>query len=104
MRSLLGHTESRALTTAEAERLRAGVEHLIASQTGLAAHTARLTRQLANGARPALDVECPTCQAATSCPCVNRFGHPIPAPHARRLAAAALPTGTAHEHIPPSRR
>ncbi|MFJ3248504.1 hypothetical protein [Streptomyces sp. NPDC086782] len=92
LRSLLGHTESRALTTAEAERLRTGVEHLLARKAGLTAETARLTRRLANGARPALDVGCPTCQAATGCPCVNRFGHPIPAPHARRLNAAALPT------------
>ncbi|MGW0952805.1 hypothetical protein [Streptomyces sp. NPDC002545] len=92
IRHLLGHTESRALTTAEAERLRVGVEHLIASQTSLAAKTARLTRQLAAGARPALDVECPTCQAAARCPWLNRYGHPISAPNARRLTAAALPT------------
>jgi len=38
MRHLIGHTEHRALTPAEAGRLRAGIEHLAASQAGMAAN------------------------------------------------------------------
>ncbi|MFF4504799.1 hypothetical protein [Streptomyces sp. NPDC001401] len=88
---LIGHTERRALSQAEAARLRAGVEHLIASQAGLAAKVGGLTRRLAAGARPVLDVDCPTCRAPARRRCVNRFGQPTSAPHSQRLTAAALP-------------
>ncbi|WP_449343307.1 zinc finger domain-containing protein [Streptomyces rhizosphaerihabitans] len=91
MRYLIGHTERRPLSPAEAARLRAGVEHLISSQAGQAAQITRLTRLLAAGSRPALDVYCPTCQAPAHAPCVNRFGQPTSAPHSLRLASAALP-------------
>ncbi|MFB7443094.1 hypothetical protein ACFC01_33145 [Streptomyces mirabilis] len=88
IRHLIGHTGYRPLSPAEAARLHAGVEHLIASQAGQAA---RVTRPLAAGSRPALDVYCPTCQAPAHAPCVNRFGQPTSAPHSLRLASAALP-------------
>ncbi|MFF3378180.1 hypothetical protein ACFYXF_35155 [Streptomyces sp. NPDC002680] len=91
MRHLIGHTEYRPLGAAEAARLRAGVEHLIASQAGQAAQVTRLARLLAAGSRPALDVHCPTCEAPAGAPCVNRFGQPTSAPHSLRLASAALP-------------
>ncbi|MET8957372.1 hypothetical protein [Streptomyces sp. NPDC004533] len=92
VRHLVGHTEYRALTPAEVARLRASVEQLIASQAGLAAQIGGLTRRLAEGARPALDVDCPTCRATAHHGCVGRFGQPTSAPHSRRLTAAALPT------------
>ncbi|MET7889956.1 zinc finger domain-containing protein [Streptomyces mirabilis] len=88
IRHLIGHAEYRPLNPAEAARLHAGVEHLIASQ---AEHATRLTRLLAAGSRPALDVFCPACQAPARAPCVNRFGQPASAPHSLRLASAALP-------------
>ncbi|MEU6318178.1 hypothetical protein [Streptomyces sp. NPDC047009] len=91
IRHLIGHTEYRALSQEEAARLRAGVEHLIASQGGQAAEVTRLTRLLAAGSRPALDVACPTCQAPARTACVTRYGQPTTAPHTRRLASAALP-------------
>ncbi|MGW0631852.1 zinc finger domain-containing protein [Streptomyces sp. NPDC002758] len=91
IRHLIGHTERRALSPAESARLRAGVEHLIASQAGQAAQVTRLTRLLAAGSRPALDVDCPTCQAPARSACVTRFGQPTSAPHSLRLASAALP-------------
>ena len=47
LRHLIGHTDSRALSPTEAARLRAGVEHLIASQAGLAAQISGLARRLA---------------------------------------------------------
>ncbi|WP_405526709.1 hypothetical protein OG426_30180 [Streptomyces canus] len=86
IRHLLGHTGCRALSPAEAAQLRAGVEHLIASQADLPAMS-----RLAAGSRPALDVDCPTCRAPTRHRCVNRFGQPTPAPHSQRLTAAVLP-------------
>ncbi|MGW1157740.1 zinc finger domain-containing protein [Streptomyces sp. NPDC002519] len=88
IRHLIGHTEYRALSQEESARLRAGVEHLIASQGGQAAE---VTRLLAAGSRPVLDVACPTCQAPAHTGCVTRYGQPATAPHTRRLASAALP-------------
>ncbi|WP_330306188.1 MULTISPECIES: hypothetical protein [unclassified Streptomyces] len=55
IRNLIDRTESHVLPADEAARLRAGVEHLIASQTGLAAQVTRLTRQLASAVLPADD-------------------------------------------------
>ncbi|MGW2700795.1 zinc finger domain-containing protein [Streptomyces sp. NPDC001340] len=91
LRNLIGRTETHVLSGDEAARLRAGFEHLIASQAGLTAQVARLTRQLAAGSRPALEVDCPTCRAPVDSPCVNRYGQPTAAPHTQRLASAALP-------------
>ncbi|MER5917016.1 hypothetical protein ABT124_43375 [Streptomyces sp. NPDC001982] len=84
IRHLIAHTEYRALTPAESARRRAGVEHLIASQAGLAAQVGGLTRRLAAGTRPALDVACSTCKAPARSPCVTRFGQPTTAPRLRR--------------------
>lgn len=91
MRHLIGQAENRPLGAAEAARLRDGVEHLIAGQAAQTTQVTRLTRLLAAGSRPALDVYCPTCQAPARAPCVNRFGQPTSAPHSLRLASAALP-------------
>lgn len=90
IRHLIGHAEHRALTPVEAERLRAGVEHLTASQAGLAAKVGDLTRRLAGGARPVLDVDCPVCQAPAGSGCVARYGQPLSGSHPDRLAAAAI--------------
>ncbi|WP_127361516.1 zinc finger domain-containing protein [Actinacidiphila soli] len=103
IRHLIGHAEHRALTPAEAERLRAGVEHLSASQAGIAAKVNDLTRRLAGGARPVLDVDCPVCKAPTGSGCVARFGQPMSGSHTDRLAAAAL-TATDNPNLKPQRK
>ncbi|MFK0106400.1 hypothetical protein [Streptomyces sp. NPDC091217] len=91
IRTLVGRTESHVLSAEETARLRAGVEHLIAREIGLAAQVTRLTRQLTVGSRPVLDIDCPTCSAPVGSPCVTRYGQPTAAPHNLRLSAAALP-------------
>ncbi|MGW3246517.1 zinc finger domain-containing protein [Streptomyces sp. NPDC001070] len=99
LRHLIGHTGHRVLSVVESERLRAGVEHLVASQAGLAAKVAELTRRLSGGARPVLDVECPVCQAPPGSGCVTRLGPPLSGSHTERLAAAAVTgTGTRDPH------
>ncbi|MEU4094452.1 hypothetical protein [Streptomyces sp. NPDC026673] len=99
LRHLIGHTGRRVLSAVESERLRAGVEHLVASQAGLNAKVAELTRRLAGGARPVLDVECPVCQAPPGVGCVTRLGPPLSGSHTERLAAAAVTgVGTRDHH------
>ena len=91
LRHLVGHAERRALTLPEAARLRAGVDHLAASQAGLAAKVDGLSRRLAAGARPAIDVECPVCPARARSRCVHPSGQQMRDWHKQRLDAAALP-------------
>lgn len=91
MRHLVGHAEGRALTPAEAVRLRTGVDHLAASQAGLAAKVDDLSRRLAAGARPVIDVECPVCPARARSRCVHRSGQQMRGWHQQRLEAAARP-------------
>ncbi|GHE84504.1 hypothetical protein GCM10014715_45720 [Streptomyces spiralis] len=93
LRNLISRSESRVLSADEAARLRAGMEHLLASQAGLATEVTRLTRLLAAGSRPALDVDCPTCKAPVGSTCVTRYGQPTGAPHSQRLSTAVLPFG-----------
>ncbi|MEU2857531.1 hypothetical protein ABZ672_03745 [Streptomyces mirabilis] len=88
VRHLIGNTEYGAITPDEAGRLRADVEHLIASQAGMAAKVSGLTRQLAAGARPVVD--CPACQAPAASPGVTHFDHPTSGSRTKRLTAAAL--------------
>ncbi|MGI5139369.1 zinc finger domain-containing protein [Streptomyces sp. CA-106110] len=87
---LVGHTEHRTLSQAETERLRAAIEHLIASRRAWPPRSAA-SQSARCRARPALDVGCPTCKAPARSPCVTRYGQPASAPHTRRLAAAAIP-------------
>ncbi|WP_326737085.1 hypothetical protein [Streptomyces sp. NBC_01022] len=92
MRHLIDHTDQRALSFAEAARLRAGFEHLVASQASQASQHASvddLNRRLAAGTRPALDFGCVTCQAAVGSPCTRRYGQPMHGFHCPRLTAAA---------------
>lgn len=89
LRHLVGHAEGRALTLAEAARLRAGVEHLAASQAGLAAKVDDLSRRLAAGARPVIDVDCPLCPARALSRCVHPSGQQMRGWHQQRLDAAA---------------
>lgn len=89
MRHLIGHTDHRVLSAAEAARLRAGFEHLVASQVGQQAKVDDLNRRLAAGTRPALDFDCATCQAAAGSPCTRRYGQPMHGFHRPRLTAAA---------------
>ncbi|MDX2849343.1 hypothetical protein PV342_12910 [Streptomyces sp. PA03-3a] len=74
------------------------MEHLVASQAGLAAKVADLTRRLAGGARAVLDVECPVCQAPPGAGCVTRLEPPLSGSHTERLAAAVTGVGTRDHH------
>lgn len=88
MRNLIGHAQDRALSYAESERLRAGFEHLVASQAAQRARIDHLSSRLTADERPALDVECATCQAPARAPCTRRYGQPMPGFHRARLTAA----------------
>ena len=92
LRHLVGHTEYRVLTPAEAARLRSGVDHLAASQAGLAAKADDLSRRLAAGARPVIDVDCPLCPAHARSRCVHPSGQHMRGWHQQRLEAAARPS------------
>ncbi|MFG3140919.1 hypothetical protein ACGFZA_32535 [Streptomyces sp. NPDC048211] len=89
MRHLIGHTDQRALSFAEAARLRAGFEHLVASQARQQARVDDLSRRAAGETRPALDFGCDACHAAAGSPCTRRYGQPMQGFHGQRLTAAA---------------
>lgn len=93
LRHLIKHVEDRRLTPQEAARLRAGVDHLAASQAGMAAKVDDLTRRLVAGTRPVIDIDCPTCPARARSRCVYPQGHQRQGFHRARIAAAALPEG-----------